>query len=76
MPMRPAMSVMESTDTPPISVHDAGLDVTLAPAGQFEPGQPVTLRLTIRDSDGNALTDLVRTHRVWSHEVRPVAWPD
>ena len=29
MPMRPAMSVMETTDTPPISAHDAGLRVTL-----------------------------------------------
>ena len=38
MPMRPAMSVMETTDTPPISAHDAGLRVTLTPAGDLTPG--------------------------------------
>ena len=69
MPMRPAMSVMETTDTPPISAHDADLDVTLAPVGQPEPGQPATLRLTIRDTEGNPVTDLVRTHQVWAHLI-------
>jgi Cu+-exporting ATPase len=69
MPMRPAMSVMETADTPPISAHDANLHVALAPVGHAEPGRPVTLRLTIRDTDGNPVTDLVRTHQVWSHLI-------
>src|SRR6478672_7696406 len=69
MPMRPSMSVMETTDTPPISAHDADLDVDLAPVGQPVAGQPVTLRVTIHDTDGNPVTDLVRTHQVWSHLI-------
>jgi Cu+-exporting ATPase len=69
MPMRPAMSVMETTETPPVSAHDADLDVTLAPVGDITPGQPTTLRLTVRESDGDPVTDLVRTHQVWSHLI-------
>jgi Cu+-exporting ATPase len=69
MPMRPAMSVMETTDTPPISAHDADLNVTLAPVDQPEAGRPVTLRVTIRDTHGNPVTNLVRTHQVWSHLI-------
>ncbi|MEP6856679.1 MAG: hypothetical protein ABJA33_14475, partial [Pedococcus sp.] len=69
MPMRPAMSVMETTDTPPISAHDADLDVNLSPVDQPKPGQPVTLRVTIRDTNGNPVTDLVRTHQVWAHLI-------
>ena len=69
MPMRPAMSVMETTDTPPISAHDAGLRVTLTPVGDLTSGRPTTLRITIRDSHGNPVTDLVRTHQVWSHLI-------
>ena len=69
MPMRPAMSVMETTDTPPISAHDAGLRVTLTPVGDLASGRPTVLRITIRDSHGNPVTDLVRTHQVWSHLI-------
>jgi len=69
MPMRPAMSVMETTDTPPISAHDAGLRVTLTPVGDLTSGRPTVLRITIRDSHGNPVTDLVRTHQVWSHLI-------
>jgi P-type Cu+ transporter len=69
MPMRPAMSVMETADTPPISARDAGLDVTLAPVGDLTAGRPTTLRLTVRDTEGNPVTDLVRTHQVWSHLI-------
>jgi Cu+-exporting ATPase len=69
MPMRPAMSVMETTETPPVSPHDADLKVTLAPLDDLEPGQPTTLRLTVRENDGEPVTDLVRTHQVWSHLI-------
>jgi Cu+-exporting ATPase len=69
MPMRPAMSVMETTDTPPVSAHDANLDVTVTPVGDPTAGRPTTLRITVRDTDGNPVTDLVRTHQVWSHLI-------
>jgi Cu+-exporting ATPase len=72
MPMRPAMSVMETTETPPVSPHDAGLTVTVAPAtGQIvHPGVPVTLNVTVRNAaDGDSVTDLVRTHQQWAHMV-------
>ena len=70
MPMRPAMSVMETTDTPPISTHDADLDVTLEPVGHPRARAARTSSgCTIRDTDGNPLTDLVRTHQVWAHLI-------
>jgi Cu+-exporting ATPase len=69
MPMRPTMSAMETTDTPPVSAHDADVEVTLAPTSDPRPGQPVTLRLSVTDTDGDPVTDLVRTHQVWSHLI-------
>jgi Cu+-exporting ATPase len=72
MPMRPAMSVMETTETPPVSPHDAGVTVTVAPAaGQtLRAGVPVTLTVTVRDAtSGDPVDDLVRTHQQWAHMV-------
>ncbi len=71
MPMRPAMSRMETADTPPVAVHDAGLRIALAPAPgeQLVAGQETRLRLTVRTEDGSPVTDLVRTHQVWSHLI-------
>ncbi|HEU5037382.1 MAG TPA: heavy metal translocating P-type ATPase [Nocardioides sp.] len=70
MPMRPLMSVMEETDVPPVSTHDAGLDVRLdAPAG-ITPGTPTTLTFHVVDAEtGAPVTDLVRTHQVWAHLI-------
>ena len=70
MPMRPLMSVMEETDVPPISTHDAGLDVEVnVPAG-VRAGVPTTLTVTVRDAaTGEPVDDLVRTHQVWMHVI-------
>ncbi|RYP82705.1 copper-translocating P-type ATPase [Nocardioides guangzhouensis] len=70
MPMRPAMSVMEEAEVEPVGAHDAGLDVDLAADGPVVPGRPTTLTVTVRDAGtGDRVTDLVRTHQVWTHLI-------
>jgi Cu+-exporting ATPase len=70
MPMRPTMSTMEETDVPPISTHDAGLDVAIAADHTPAPGRPATLTVTVRDAaTGDLVDDLVRTHQVWMHMI-------
>ncbi len=70
MPMRPVMSTMEETDVPPISTHDAGLDVVINAGDRVQPGRPTTLTLTVRDAaTGGPVDDLVRTHQVWMHMI-------
>jgi Cu+-exporting ATPase len=70
MPMRPLMSTMEETDVPPVSTHDAGLDVEIDTPGTIVPGEPTTLTVTVRDAEsGDPVDDLVRTHQVWMHMI-------
>lgn len=70
MPMRPLMSTMEETEVPPVSPHDADLDVTLQVPANIEPGEPTTVTVTVRDADTGALIDdLARTHQVWMHMI-------
>ncbi|MDX6302159.1 MAG: P-type Cu+ transporter, partial [Nocardioidaceae bacterium] len=69
MPMRPAMSVMETTEAPPVDPQEAGLSVSLAPAAPIRPGVPATLTLRIRDAKGEPVKDIVRTHQVWAHLI-------
>jgi Cu+-exporting ATPase len=70
MPMRPAMSVMETTEAPPIDTHHAGLTVSLTPASTIRAGVATTLILTITDATtGEPVKDLVRTHQVWAHLI-------
>ncbi|QDP96904.1 copper-translocating P-type ATPase [Microlunatus elymi] len=70
MPARPAMSVMETTDTPPVPAHEAGVRVELDRARSLRPGTPATLTLRLIDEQtGRPITDLVRTHQVWAHLI-------
>ncbi|MDF1605658.1 heavy metal translocating P-type ATPase [Nocardioides sp. YIM 152315] len=70
MPMRPQMSVMEETDTPPVSAHDAGLEFEYAVPDDVTPGEPTTLTITVRDTEsGEPAGDLVRTHQTWMHLI-------
>ncbi|GAA4698499.1 heavy metal translocating P-type ATPase [Nocardioides conyzicola] len=69
MPMRPQMSVMEETDIPPMSAHDAGLTVAYDVPAVVRPGEPVTITIAVRDADGKPVDDLVRTHQVWMHLI-------
>ena len=70
MPMRPLMSTMEETEVPPVTPHDAHLDVALQVPAGIVPGEPTTLTVEVRDADTGALVDdLVRTHQVWMHTI-------
>jgi Cu+-exporting ATPase len=70
MPMRPAMSVMETMDVEPVSADDAGLEVGVEVPGPVTPGEPTTVTLTVRDAEtGELVEDLVRTHQVWMHLI-------
>jgi Cu+-exporting ATPase len=70
MPMRPAMSVMETTEVEPVSTHEAGLDVEVDVPSDVQPGRPTTLAVTVRDEEtGDPVEDLVRTHQVWMHMI-------
>jgi P-type Cu+ transporter len=70
MPMRPQMSVMEETDVPPVSAHDAGLTFEYAVPSDVTPGEPTTITITVRDAEsGDPAGDLVRTHQAWMHLI-------
>lgn len=70
MPMRPLMSVMEETDTPPVTSRDAGLVVTIDGADELRAGEPGRLTIEVRDEEsGDLVDDLVRTHQVWMHVI-------
>ena len=69
MPMRPLMSTMEQTDMPPMSARDAGLAVAYDVPADVRPGEPTAITITVRDADGAAVDDLVRTHQVWMHLI-------
>jgi Cu+-exporting ATPase len=70
MPMRPAMSVMETTEADPVSPHTAGVRVAIDVPADATPGQPAVLTVTVRDaSSGEPVDDLVRTHQVWMHMI-------
>ncbi|MFJ2031124.1 heavy metal translocating P-type ATPase [Streptosporangium sp. NPDC087985] len=70
MPMRPAMSVMETTAVEPITAHDAGLDVRLDLPRDARPGEPARATVTVRDAaTGAPVKDLTRTHQVWMHLI-------
>jgi Cu+-exporting ATPase len=70
MPMRPQMSVMEDTDVPPMSAHDAGVAVTYDVPADVRPGEPTTITISVRDAEsGEPVGDLVRTHQVWMHLI-------
>jgi P-type Cu+ transporter len=70
MPMRPQMSVMEETDVPPMSAHDAGLAVAYDVPADVRPGEPATITISVRDAEsGEPVGDLVRTHQVWMHLI-------
>lgn len=70
MPMRPQMSVMEETDIPPVSAHDAGLAIAYDVPADVRPGEPATITVSVRDAaTGQPVDDLVRTHQVWMHLI-------
>jgi P-type Cu+ transporter len=70
MPMRPAMSVMMTTEAEPGDAADAGLEVRLSFPETPLPG--VTSRATIHLIDtetGSPVTDVTRSHEAWLHVI-------
>jgi Cu+-exporting ATPase len=70
MTMRPSMSVMMTTDVPPLDANQAGVIVDYRMPDAPRPGEPTRVVVTLRDADtGSPLTDLTRTHEVWMHLI-------
>jgi Cu+-exporting ATPase len=70
MTMRPSMSVMMTTDVPPVDADQAGVTVGYRLPADVRPGEPTRVVVTLRDADtGAPVTDLTRTHEVWMHLI-------
>ncbi len=70
MPMRPAMSVMMTTDASPTEAAEAGLDVELHVPDATRAGMPTRLTATIVDAEtGEPIKDLTRSHEAWMHFI-------
>ena len=71
MTMRPSMSVMMTTDVPPVDA-DRGRRHRRLLGSRPAPAQASATRVvvTLRDADtGSPVTDLTRTHEVWMHLI-------
>jgi Cu+-exporting ATPase len=70
MTMRPSMSVMMTTDVPPIDADEAGVTVDYRLPAEVRPGERTRVVVSLRDAEtGSPLTDLTRTHEVWMHLI-------
>ncbi|MEU5093392.1 heavy metal translocating P-type ATPase [Streptomyces sp. NPDC020996] len=70
MPIRPAMSVMMTADSPPADAAEAGLDVRLDLPASTRPGVPTRLVATVVDRrTGKPVQDLTRSHEAWMHLI-------
>ncbi|WP_405393863.1 heavy metal translocating P-type ATPase [Microbispora hainanensis] len=70
MPMRPAMSVMMTTESEPVPAEDARLKVSVEAPSGVAPGRPATLRIRVADArTGRPVEDVVRSHEAWMHVV-------
>ncbi|MFC7362165.1 heavy metal translocating P-type ATPase [Nocardioides astragali] len=70
MPMRPAMSVMMTTDAPPAEAAEAGFDVQLHVPDDTRAGSPTTVTATVLDAEtGEPVEDLSRSHEAWMHLI-------
>ncbi len=70
MPMRPAMTVMMTTEADPIHAEDAELVTDLVLPDDVRPGEQVTATLVVRDAEtGTPAEDVVRSHEAWVHMI-------
>jgi Cu+-exporting ATPase len=70
MTMRPSMSVMMTTDVPPVDAAQAGVTVDYRMPAAPRPRERTRIVVTLRDADtGKPVTDLTRTHEVWMHLI-------
>ena len=70
MPMRPAMSVMMTTEAEPRRAADEHVDVQIAVPQDVTVGQPTTVTITLDDiEERRPLDDVVRSHEAWMHLI-------
>ena len=70
MPMRPSMSVMMTTDIPPVDADEAHVRVNVAVPATTRPGIPTRLVITLTDTrTSDPVTDLGLSHSVWMHLI-------
>ena len=65
MPMRPAMSMMMTTEIPPVDAAEAGVHVRISVPAGTRPGVPARVVVTVTDArTGSPVSDLRLTHSV------------
>ncbi|HSK26085.1 MAG TPA: heavy metal translocating P-type ATPase [Jiangellales bacterium] len=70
MPMRPAMSVMMTTEADPVDAHDAGVETEVDVPADVRPGEPTTVTVVVRDAEtGEPVEDVVRSHEAYMHLI-------
>jgi Cu+-exporting ATPase len=70
MPMRPAMSVMMTSEVQPVDAADADVDVHVEAPAQTQAGVPTRLAVTLVDSrTSRPVEDLARSHEAWMHLI-------
>ena len=70
MPMRPAMSVMMTTESEPRDAAEAGVHVEVEVPAEARPGAAVPVRVRLTDADsGRPVTDIARSHEAWMHLI-------
>jgi P-type Cu+ transporter len=70
MTMRPSMSVMMTTDVPPVDSHEAGTKATYTVPTNARAGERTRVVIDLRDANtGEPVTNLTRTHEVWMHLI-------
>jgi Cu+-exporting ATPase len=70
MTMRPSMSVMMTTDVPPVDAAEAGVTVDYRLPATVKAGESTRAVITVRDAEtGSPVSDLTRTHEVWMHLI-------
>ena len=70
MPMRPAMSVMMTSEVPPVEADEAGFAVRLSLPGTLRAGVPTPVTATIVELDGGEpVTNLSLSHQAWMHLI-------
>jgi Cu+-exporting ATPase len=68
--MRPAMSVMMTTEAAPFEAAEEGVHVQLHVPDDTRAGTPTRLTATIVDAEtGEPIEDLVRSHEAWMHLI-------
>jgi P-type Cu+ transporter len=70
MPMRPAMSVMMTTEAGPVDAQDAGVETEVVLPADVRPGVPTTVVVRVSDAEtGAPVEDVVRSHEAWMHLI-------